>query len=106
MEAYSSKMLPHEQKRTNNILQLIFFLPFPNDSRELNISYGKPIDAAQMPIFLAYSNTISILSPPLLSHHTKATKEGSERAISYFLEDKENTDISKRKNNFQTIDHA
>lgn len=98
-------MLTHEQKRTKNILELIFFLSFPNGSREFAIGYGKPIDDAQMLVFLAYSNTISILSPPLHSHYTKATKEGSYRAILY-LEDKENTDISERKNNFQTVNHA
>lgn len=77
MEAYPLRMLAHEQKRTKNILQLIFFLPFPNGLRELDITYGKPIDTAQMLVFLAYSNTISILPPALLSHHIKAAKEGS-----------------------------
>lgn len=80
MEAYSSKMFAHEQKWTKSILQLIFFLSFPNGLREFAISYGKPIDTAQV-VFLGYSNTIPILSPPLLSHHTKATREGSKKAI-------------------------
>ena len=98
-------MLAREQYRMKNSLQLILLLTFPKGSRDLAINYGKHIDAAQMLVFLAHSNTIFILSPPLLSHHTKATKEGRQRFVSY-LEDKETTNVSKRKKNFQTVNHA
>lgn len=98
-------MLAHEQYRTKNSLQLILFLTFPKGLRDLAINYGKCIDAAQMLVFLAHANTIFILSPLLLSHHTKATKEGHQKFVSY-LEDKETINVSKRKKNFQMVNHA
>lgn len=74
--------------------------------RDLALSYGKYIDAG----LNTKLNTKCWFSEPTsmefsLFHHTKATQEGRQRFVLY-LQDKETTNVSRRKKHFQSVNHA